>query len=265
MDNNPRVSLIFVNYHSAQYLERALESLFLYEHEREFFEVIVVNNDVAESQAIQVMQQKFNFLFIDNKTNQGFGYGCNCGFASARGDIIGFINPDVLWMGVYMRAILDFFNTQPKVGIVGMMLLDEKKQIEKWSAGYEPSIANLLCNNFFLNRSLFVQKQPLSFPDWVSGGALFIRATLFSDIGGFDDRFFLYFEDVDLCREVRKRGFAVVRHAYFPITHLRGKSSQTSTQKKQFYRSQRQYFQKHRPRWEQNVLLLLHVFFRKTA
>ncbi|MFZ2299519.1 MAG: glycosyltransferase family 2 protein [Candidatus Moraniibacteriota bacterium] len=263
MDASPHISLVFVNYRSAQYLAAALRSLFSFERATDFFEVIVVNNDVSERPVLLELKQSFPFVLIESGENIGFGRGGNLGARQARGEIIGFINPDVLWTGMRLRGIAGVFDGERNIGILGMALLGADKEPEPWSAGDAPSLANLFRNNFLLSRRAPWSKESFSFPDWVSGGALFIRAGLFSEIGGFDGRFFLYFEDVDLCAEARKRGFLVARHGAFPLIHLGGRSSRsTNLQKKYFYGSQKKYFEKRRPAWEGEALRLLRSFFR---
>lgn len=264
MNANPSVSLIFVNYRSVQCLAMALESLFSFEREDAFFEIIVVNNDSSESGALQDLQRTFPFLLIESSENTGFGRGCNLGAKRARGAILGFINPDVLWMGTYLRKIAAVFDESRQMGVLGMALLDMKRRPETWSVGEEPNFIRLFLNNFFPVRRAVWPNQKSFFSDWVSGGALFVRAVLFTEIGGFDERFFLYFEDVDLCKEVRRRGFSVRYCPQFPLTHLGGKSQVSrQLQKKHFYDSQKKYFEKHRPLWENNALKFLHFFFRK--
>lgn len=263
MNANPHISLVFVNYRSAQYLAAALRSLFSFEQETDLFEVIVVNNDASESPVLQELRRALPFILIENSGNLGFGNGGNLGARQARGNILGFINPDVLWTGAHLQGIGRLFGENRSIGIAGMALLDADKRPEAWSAGQEPGLLSIVCNNIIPSRRALWQKDGLSFPDWVSGGALFIRAALFSEIGGFDERFFLYFEDVDLCAEARKRGFSVARHTAFPLVHLGGRSNLSSgLQKKYFHESQKKYFEKRRPAWESRALELLRFLFR---
>lgn len=264
MNASPSISLIFVNYRSAQYLAAALESLFSFEQEPGFFEIIVANNDPAESTALRALRQIYPFFLIESAGNNGFSRGNNLGARQAKGEILGFINPDVLWMGACLRKITQVFDEDRQTGVLGMALLDEKKRPEAWSVGPDPSLAAFLLNNLFPLRKGFSAREKTFSADWVSGGALFIRKGIFADIGGFDERFFLYFEDADLCKAVRERGFSVVCHPEFPLIHLGGKSQESKRlQKKHFYASQQKYFEKHRPAWERSVLKFFHSFFCK--
>lgn len=264
MNTNPAISLIFVNYRSARYLKAALESLFFFEKETSFYEVLVVNNDPSESDQLEALRQIFPFLLIESGENSGFGRGNNLGASQAKGSFLGFINPDVRFTGPYFQQILAVFREKPQLGVLGMALLDEKRQPEEWSGGTDPSLWTVFLNNVFPSRKLSrSDHEPFSL-DWVSGGALFIRKELFTTIGGFDERFFLYFEDVDLCKEVRQRGFSVLRDPELSLIHLGGKSQESAhLQKKYFALSQREYFRKHRPRWEVFFLECLQFLFRK--
>lgn len=263
MNVNSQISLIFVNYRSVGYLAHALKSLFACEKNTDFFEVIVVNNDASESQTLVNLQKTFPFLLVESGENIGFGRGNNLGAKRVRGKILGFINPDVIWANECLSEIERAFASDQKLGVLGMALLDENKKPEAWSFGKEPSLVNLFYNNIFFARSNFENEEKISLQDFVSGGAMFIRKELFSAISGFDEQFFLYFEDVDLCMEARKRGFFVKRYADFPLVHLGGRSQiGMCDQKKYFLESQRKYFEKRRPKWESKILACLQFFLK---
>jgi GT2 family glycosyltransferase len=265
MNVKPQISLIFVNYRSAEYFAGVLKSLFACEKKTGFFEVIVANNDVSENEVLVNLQKTFPFQLVESGGNIGFGRGNNLGVKLAQGKILGFVNPDIIWTDECLGKVASAFDLDQKLGVLGMALLDKNKKPEIWSFDKEPSLASLFYNNLFPSRQVLGEKEKISSQDWVSGGALFIRADLFSAIGGFDEQFFLYFEDVDLCREARKRGFSVKRDASLSLVHLGGSSHlSTRDQKKYFLESQKKYFAKHRPRWESLALNYLQIFLNKT-
>jgi len=244
-------------------LENALKSLFSFEKKRDLFEVIVVNNDAREKKALQNLQKKFLFLLKTNSTNNGFGSANNRGVKEAKGDIIGFINPDTLWKKECLSDIEKIFSQRKDNGVLGMMLINEEGQEEIWGCGYAPTLLRLFWNNIFPSIQKKWEKRDMSFPDWVSGCGLFIRKDLFLSLNGFDEQFFLYFEDVDLCQRVREKGFLVARMQEIPLIHLGGQSAPSKkSQKNQFYLSQKKYYKKHRPMWENKILSILHFLFR---
>ncbi|MGK2848583.1 MAG: glycosyltransferase [Minisyncoccota bacterium] len=258
MENKPHISLIFVNYKSAQYLATALKSIVTLETRREFFEIIVVNNDPRESVTLQRLCHQMNCIIIESGRNIGFGQGSNRGAHEARGEILIFVNPDTVWQGVFLQDIYNIFLQHPRFGVLGMTVIDNQHCIEKWSFGHTPSLKRLFWNNIFPSRGIVETQKPFTQVDWVSGCGLCVRKDLFCNIGGFDKQFFLYFEDTDLCTRICHRNFQVIHHTELPLLHFGGKS-QASKQKQKVYfsASQRLYFQKHRPYWEQCVLIAL--------
>ena len=224
--------------------------------------MIVVNNDHLEKSALAALEHRFSFHRVENESNSGFGAGSNRGAMQAKGNILGFINPDTLWTGRYLESIAQVFDTRRDIGILGMNMRDVNGKEELWGAGRAPSLKNLFLNNVLPFRQGYWKKQGLSFPDRVSGGALFIRKEIFTAMNGFDEQFFLYFEDVDLCTRVRNAGYRVARDTAYPITHLGGQSKQSvKNQKQHFYNSQLKYYKKHRPVWERRALSLLQRLF----
>lgn len=254
----PTFSLIFVNYHSVWQLSSALESLFMKEPDRQRYEVVVVNNDALERAALGKLQRLLGFTLLESSENRGFGSACNLGAAHASGSIIGFINPDTLWQGVFLSEIAHVFQGTPLLGVLGLTLLDSVGAPELWSGGAFPSVRQMIKNNFlpeYVHRLL--PRDPL---DWVSGAGLFIRRETFQAVQGFDQNFFLYFEDVDLCWRVQQRGLVIKRDRRFTLRHFGGQSlAGGSLQKKYFYTSQSIYYKKHRPKWEDLFLQSVHA------
>lgn len=244
----PIVSLVFVNYRSVKCLQESLSSLFRLEREYATqFEVIIANNDPAESGSLMALRNDYPVRVLESDVNMGFGQACNWGAQEARGSILGFINPDTVWTGGCLAEIVQVFSDNDKVGVVGMRLIDEAGRPEAWSCGTFPSLFGLILNNIvpFLRKRGVVGARPVAC-DWVSGAALFIRREVFERIGGFDPRFFLYFEDVALCREAKAAGYAVWLHPKFSIVHKGGMSQMSHViQKRHFFASQEAYFRKY--------------------
>lgn len=257
-EQKPPVSLILVNYRSASYLARALESLQSIEKADIPAQIIVVNNDAGESGVLRGLQEKFRFVLIENSKNGGFGQGANLGALSAQSEIIGFLNPDILWQKKCLKEIKAVFEDDENVGIVGMRLIDMDRRPDPWSYGKEPTFLRIIGNNLFPFWKIRSNWEGgLIRADWVSGGALFIRKSVFQSVGGFDEQYFLYFEDVDLCRRVRDKKHRIVHVPTLPLLHYGGKSqSVTGAQKKHFYASQEIYFKKYRTSLEYFLLRL---------
>lgn len=246
----PFFTLVFVNYQSADHLREALFHLYQKEGDSSLYEVIVVNNDHRERGLMTELEREFPALrIVESPKNAGFGSGNNLGAKVARGTVLGFLNPDLVWKEMILSEMQKRFVAEETLGVAGPTLLTEAGSPEPWSGGLDPTLFQILKNNLgFLRGKEMASKggQAQEARDWVSGAALFIRHSLFRKLAGFDERFFLYFEDVDLCRRTRAIGFRVQCLLGLSVFHKSGKS-QTSLeeQKKHFYRSQALYFQKH--------------------
>lgn len=263
MTRHPKISLIFVNYKSSKQLRASLQSVVDFEGKQEgLFETIIVNNDVSETEMVKKLSSEQGCALIANDKNCGFGAAANKGAQQARGEFLGFLNPDTLWQKTCLQDIQKTFQEQPTLGILGLTLVATSGKPEEWSFGKDPTLCRIILNNFFHFEKRAHRNDMVV--DWVSGAALFIRRDLFVRLGGFDENFFLYFEDVDLCRRVRAVGHDVLLTKGFPIVHYGGQSHMsTKKQKEYYYQSQEKYFKKYRTRTEQVLLRFFRIFSQR--
>lgn len=253
---NPEFSLIYVNFRSADLLERSLGSLRRNGIFGEGVEVILVNNDSREEALLRDISERFSCRLLPSEGNVGFARAVNRAAGTARGGFIGCINPDTEFFGGSLEIIDGLFEKYPKIGVIGAKIVGEDGMAEEWSVGGELSLWQIIRNNLGIpsGRRLWMSRKNVSV-GWVSGAALFIRKELFDRLSGFDERFFLYFEDVDLCHRAKKAGYAVAFCPKVVFLHKSGMSHESRrSQKESFYDSQRKYFGKHRPRWEYFLL-----------
>jgi GT2 family glycosyltransferase len=262
MSNFKKLSVIIVNYQSEQYLRKCLESLFACDWGINF-EIIVVNNDKKER--LTEIKNKFPFVtLINSSRNNGFGAACNLGVKHSQGDLLFFLNPDTEIIDS-LRPIINLFEKNPEIGVVGPKLLGENGEVQAWSAGVEISLGDLIRNNLGFSRSKKIwESSVVRETAWISGAALFVSRENFFKVGGFDENFFMYFEDNDFCRRIKKSGKKLL---YFPkavVLHRGGKSLQDpQKQKTYFFASQDYYFQKRFGKWQVFWLKLLRKIFLK--
>lgn len=268
MDTNtrqktPKFSFIIVNYHSAALLPACFSSFQNVILPKEY-ECIVVNNDLSEESSLLSLKERFSFTLVSLAKNHGFGFAVNRGAEYAKGEILILLNPDARFLLGNMQDIANIFKQHPSVGIVGMKLLIEPEKPQSWSAGKHITLVNILRNHLGLSASIPLWNTKISRSvDWVSGAALAIPRALFFQIHGFDERFFLYYEDVDLCTRVRKLCKKIVFTPRVNILH-RGSGSMEHSQEQQkcnYYASQDLYFAIHRPRYERFFLAILRKIF----
>lgn len=252
------LSIIIVNYRSERILKNCLASIYGKINPEIDFEIIIVNND---------RQEKLNEIslaypgveILNSKNNRGYGAGNNLGARRARGSLLFFLNPDTEILSENIQKIISLFLADNSLGILGSRILTLEDKVQKWIAGPQTSLINLIKNNLGLDNYKEIEKvQKPEKVDRVSGTALFIRKELFKTLGGFDENLFMYFEDEDLCQRVRNLGQKVLYFPEFSVRHVGGESyPEKKQQKKDYYRSQEYYFKKHRPIFERLVVKIL--------
>jgi GT2 family glycosyltransferase len=255
LEKLPTTSLIFVNYNSSQYLAKALESLAKYE-DKVLYELIVVNNDVQEREVVDRLGLEHQVRVIHSEGNIGFARAVNQGVGAATTKLIGLLNPDTLWTQTQLSLVETRLNQEEC--LIGLGLFDGDGRREVHGFGSRVHFWRLVANHLFSSAPSVQGKMQVG---WVSGGAMFFRKATFDSLGGFDGEYFLYYEDVDFCERARRAGYPVYVYSDLNITHFRGKSQKSpKEQKKVYYQSQRYYFHKMRPWYEQILLRGFHFF-----
>jgi len=234
-----KLSFIIVNFQSEKYLARCLFSVKEKVLNMEY-EIIVVNNDKALKASLPK-----EIRLINSEKNIGFGAACNLGAKDAQGEILCFLNPDTEIISENIGGLMQEFNNA-SIGIIGPKLVDEKNNTQEWIAGKEITVWSTLLNNFGYKRDKKIWESAVPVEcAWVTGAAMFIRKDAFQKLGGFDEKFFMYFEDIDLCRRARHLGHKVLYFPEFIIKHFGGKSfTDKKKQKKYYHTSQCRYFKK---------------------
>lgn len=236
------ISFIIVNYKSRQYLKDCIDSLRAKISDLDW-EVIVVNNDDKD---LTLRPEFENTHILNHCANDGFAKACNLGASKAQGDILFFLNPDTRILTDNFAEIKKCFLLRKDVGIIAPRLLTENRKSQRWSAGFEINLWNILKNNFGLitDKNLWNVSTETQ-ASWVSGAAMAIRSSLFKNISGFDENFFMYFEDADLCKKVSSAGKIILILPEIQVLHLGGRSTSDENQQKiAYYEAQDYYFKK---------------------
>ena len=263
-NGTPRISFIVVNYRSATLLPACFSSLKNISLPTEC-ELIVANNDPDEEKTLGSLREKFPFTLVSCKENRGFGFAANRGAERARGDFLVFVNPDARFLSGDFSGVERLFDRHQSVGIVGFKLLTEPENPQKWSAGKRVTLFGLIRNHLGVSasESIWDARRPRAV-DWVSGAAFVVKKADFFRIHGFDERFFLYYEDVDLCTRMKKLGKKIVFFPHIRLLHRGGGSMEDSGsfQKRQYRISRERYFFRHRPRYEHAMIVAIRKVFR---
>jgi GT2 family glycosyltransferase len=221
------LSVIIVSYKGWDRLGKCLDSLNKFTGNLFSFEVIIVDNSSDET--IKAIESRYpKFRFIQNPVNGGFGNGCNLGATFADGKFILFLNPDTVVKEEEIGRLLKASEQNPGFFITSCRQENEQGK-ESRAAGQFPGIWNLTGFQRSLARIFRPKRQEgddeVLFPDWVSGSVIMIRKDIFQMIRGFDEDFWMYYEDVDICRRIHEAGGKTAFFRNITVEHNHGGSS----------------------------------------
>ncbi len=224
------ISIIILNYKSKGDTLNCLKSIYEADFNGLQREIIVVDNASGDYLGDILAWQWPEIKFIQNKENIGFGAGNNVGLRVAQGKYLVIMNPDTIAFRDTFRKLYDYMEVNPEVGVVGPQQLNPDKTIQNSCYRWH-NLLTPLYRRTPLGRTKQGQKDLERFlmkdfdhqsereVDWLLGSFLFIRAKALKEVGLFDERFFLYFEDTDLCRRFHRAGWKVVYWPKAKIIH----------------------------------------------
>lgn len=228
------LSIITVNYRSWEKLSRCLDSLASITASYFSFEVIVVDNSSQIEKLAEFRQRYTNFNFIMNSGNYGIANANNVGAANSNGKYLLFLNPDTVVSEKALLAMLDQAKVSRANSVISCRQIRSNGREDK-PYGIFPSPLSLtgwsrgIARLFNLIPKL-QKNDRFVFPDWVSGSVMMMSKTSFNRIGKWNERFWMYFEDVDLCRRAAEMGGAVILLKNVSVMHDHGESSQLDTE-----------------------------------
>ena len=227
-----KFSVVIVNYASWPLTLRCIDSL--RETGYEDFETVIVDNDRPEPPDLSDAGR-----LIRNPDNVGVARAWNQGIAASTGEHIVFMNPDTIVKNDFFEFVEAFFADEPSMGVAGPRILNEDGTLQL-SARKEFNMTSGLLGRTSLLTRLFPKSSLVKsrFPaiteasqparvDWVSGACMIARRRALEEIGPVDERFFMYFEDADLCRRARKAGWSVYYLPGIEVVHRAGGSSRS--------------------------------------
>ena len=228
-----RISVIIVSYNAADQLAAALASIAALpevQADSGFAQVIVSDNGSRDDSVARAKAAYPAAVVLENGANLGFAKGCNVGARHATAPLLFFFNPDARVHAGTLRNAVEYFEAQPDVAMAGAKLLNEDGstaescgEFDTWwqaflrsSAWGELPFFRAQSNGYRLRNWDYGSERDV---DLVVGAAMFIRARVFAELGGFDERFFLYHEEIDFAHRLRDRGMRVVYLPQCVVTH----------------------------------------------
>ncbi|TZF94140.1 glycosyltransferase family 2 protein [Chryseobacterium panacisoli] len=229
---NMKLSVIIVNYNVTQLLRSCLLSLQKYIQEIEY-EVIVIDNASTDHSWENLIPEFPNVHFISSEINGGFSKANNRAVQTARGEYILLLNPDTEFEGFYMKELLDFADAQPSFGCLGVRMHDAEGNFLPESKRSVPDMFNSfekLFTNFKKNSSKSyyrndIEEHAVAEVEVMTGAFLLAKKDVYEKIGGLDEAYFMYGEDIDLCYTFLRNGYKNFYYGKVSILHHKGEST----------------------------------------
>lgn len=264
------LSIIYVNYNTADQVMKSVESV--RRHTKGIdYEIIVADNNSQNDTNLQTLIDDEAVKVVRLDDNYGFGKANNAGVKESTGEYIFLLNPDTICHDNSIKILLDCLKADKTIGVMGPNLINaESSPTHSFRRAGDGIITELnfslfglpykalYGNNFEFNHSGKQIEVAYS-----CGAAMMMRRETFEKIGGFDESFFMYYEDQDLCNRIKKTtGLRIVNEPTAIIQHLEGTSiSLNSRREKYIIQSRKKYFLKTMPKWHFRVANILTKFF----
>ncbi len=257
------LSVIIVCYKGWDKITRCLESLDSFSGNNFSTEVIVVNNNPGDNAFMDIVKRFPKYKVIHNTVNGGYSNGCNLGVTKSAGDYLLFLNPDTVAAEEDIQNLLLTARTDPSFFIISCRQI-RKNGRESKAYGVFPWERKTRGLKNKMPKGEKEANNNIIFPDWVSGSVMMMRKEIFNNLKGFDEDFWMYYEDVDLCRRARNEGGEIVFCNNITIEHDHGGSTRadlitTSMAKCEVQISRHLYIHKHKTGISKILIQLLTV------
>lgn len=249
-DHNVRVDAVVVSYNSRDTLRACVEPL----SRMPGVAVTVVDNDSPDDALATIADLRVEV--VRSGRNGGFSFGCNLGIAHGSAPYVLLLNPDARIDTGSLDALCAVLDTEPRVAVAGPKTLGDDGSLHRTQRHY-PRVRSSWAQALFLHRvfkrarwadeviwDAAVYERPGS-PEWLSGSCLLVRRSALEAVGGMDERFFLYCEDVDLCHRLRDAGHEVRYEPAAVAHHVGGASAERGTTLPIYARSRVLYARKY--------------------
>ena len=235
------VTIVIVSYNTRDILKNCLEALYRHGTGSDM-EVVVADNDSRDDSTAMVKEQFPQVRLIANTRNLGFAAANNLAFHQAHGRYIILLNPDAYIGPASIRNAVTFMDNHPECGLCGGKIISPEGRLEPSARRFPSPLSKLLtlsglsarfpASPIFSRHEFggFAHDHPLEV-DWVPGTFTIVRKTMLDSIGPFDERFFMYYEETDLCLRARKAGWKIFFIPDAEVMHIGGACSKTRKDK----------------------------------
>lgn len=232
------ISIVIVNWNTRQLVADCISSIKKYVH-GVTYEIIVSDNGSVDG-SIEMLRSDPDVILIENNANLGFAIANNIGLRQAKGRYLLLLNSDTVLHEGGLLLSLQYMEKRPNVGMLGCRLLNRDGSLQLSCARFpdlltpifrklffEKIVARLIGNDKVSFASIYSEDQHLSDfnPDWMIGAFMLIKRDAYEQVGGLDEAYFMYSEDMDWCYRFRQAGWELVYLASTKVTHFGGGSS----------------------------------------
>ncbi len=262
----PDLSIIIVSWNVRELLQNCLRSVMAEAALR--LQVIVVDSASTDGSQEMVAEHFPQVELVACQENVGFPGGNNLGLERANGRYILLLNPDTVVHSDALAQMVSYLEQNPGVGVVGPQLLNADGTVQSSRRRF-PTVRTAFFESTWLQpyapQAVFehyyagdVADGQTAVVDWVMGACLMTRQEVVAQVGGLDEKYFMYSEELDYCRRIHEAGWQVVYYPQARVTHLSGKSSEQAVTQRHinFNRAKLRYFRKYHGRMAASVLRL---------
>jgi GT2 family glycosyltransferase len=255
----PELSVVIVNFNDRGHLSACLTSLQRAASSLSA-EVILVDNHSGDGSPA-LLKADFPWVkLIESGENLGYPKANNIGLSRSRGEYCLFLNTDTVMPETALASLLSVIRERPEVGAIGPALVQENGRFQVSFGGkvsFFSEIRQKLILNPFYRIKLRASRKEREV-GWLSGACLLVRRGAFEEAGLFDEDFFLYFEDIDLCRRLSENGFKIIFFPAVRVVHAGGASTSARRWRSrlEYRRSQLRFYEKHSSRNSRRLLQL---------
>jgi len=272
----PILSIIILSYNTCDITLNCLKSIFQDKGLKDTpYEIIIIDNNSHDNSVAELRKFKNKITLIENKENAGFGKANNQGLKIAQGNYILFLNSDTIILHSAISQSLDWLCSHPESSTCTAQLLNKDKTIQA-SGGFFPNLNNVITwclslddlplvnklikplhphtPHFYTHDKFFLKDHQ---QDWITGAFMLTRKPLLDKVGGFDENYFMYGEEVELSYRIKKTTpNNQVWYLIGPqIIHLGGASATSRLDPiLNEYRGIISFFKKHRPSWQLPII-----------
>lgn len=225
----PKLSVIIVTYNSSQHIKDMLLSL--EKQTKTAHEIIIVDNNSLDQTIAQIYASKVKVSLLKQKENLGFSKANNLGVKNSIGEYLMFLNPDTLLISFALDKLIGFIKDNKDVGLVAPQLIENSGNPQP-SVRKFPSIVGAikeyyLCIYNSYEPYIHEEDNPVEV-DSVVGAAMLIPRSVYFNAGGFNDKYFMYYEDIELCKKINQLGYKIMYLPHIKVKHSVGASAKTN-------------------------------------